>query len=84
MVVLDGGPCGATGRGGLGFFIFIGLNGVFLKQKCIRLMLEKLKIFLYRQYIVENICSLAFQRNGQIHGQSWDLQENLKNVTVLS
>jgi len=47
----------------LGFFIPSGLNGIFLKQKCIQLMHEKLTLFLYGQYVIGNICSLAFRRN---------------------
>ena len=38
------------------------LNGIFLNRNCIRLVCEKLTV--YGQYIVGNICSLAFRRVG--------------------
>jgi len=50
------------GRGGFGICHPIGLNDVFVEQKCIRLMLEKLTIFPYGQYIIGNVCLLAFQK----------------------
>jgi len=46
--VLDGGPRASRGRGGLwGFCLHwpIGFDGVFLKQKCILLVREKLTVF---------------------------------------
>jgi len=52
IVVLDGSTC--PKRRGFGGFLPIGLNGVlnvFLKQKCIRFVREKLTVFPYEQYI---------------------------------
>jgi len=45
-----------------------------------QLIREKLTIFPYEQYIVGNVCSLAFQRNGQFRDRSWGLWEICKNV----
>jgi len=56
MGLLDGGPRSPTGMGDLEFFVAVGVKGVFFKHKCIRLMHEKVTIFLYRQYIVVNVC----------------------------
>ena len=53
----------------LGVFIPIGLNGIFFTE-IIRLMRENLTIFLYGQYIVENICSLVFGRNSHVRDRS--------------
>jgi len=36
------------------------LNGVFWVYFCIRIVCEKLTIFLYGQNIIRNVCSLAF------------------------
>jgi len=61
----------------------IGLNGVFLTE-CIRLMRGKLTIFPYGQYIVGNICSLAFRRYSQFQDRSCGLRETCKSGTVIS
>jgi len=37
----------------------IGLNGIFVEEKCIQLVREKLTIFPYGQYIVGNFCLLT-------------------------
>jgi len=47
----------------------IGLNGrndELFAQKCIQLVREKLRIFLYGQYITENDVLLAFWRYSQV------------------
>ena len=63
MGVLEGGPCAPRGKR---FFVSIGFNGVFFKQKCIRLVREKLTTFLYGLYIIGINDSLAFQRYSQV------------------
>jgi len=87
MRLLDGGPCAPRGMGSFGDFHPIGLNGIFtvyLKQKCIRLMHEKLTIFPYKQCIFGISISLAFRKYSQVLGQWWGLQEICKNVTPIS
>jgi len=47
----------------LGFFLFpLVWIAYFLKQKCILLVCDRLTIFPRGQYIVGNVCSLAFRR----------------------
>ena len=78
MGVLDGVHM-PQGKGEvLGIFCSHWLEWYIFKQKCVRLMREKLTMFPYRQYIIGNVCSLAFQRNAQVQDQSWGLQEICK------
>ena len=61
-----------------------GRNNVLFAEKCIRLVCEKLTIFLYGQDIAGNVVSLAFCRYSQVQDRSGVLEEMYKNVTVIS
>ena len=54
-----------------------------VKQRCIRLVCEKLTIFPYGQHMGGNVFSLAFWRYSQVQDRSRGLQEICKNVTVI-
>jgi len=58
--------------------VSMGFNGVFVEQKCIQLVGEKVIIFPYGQYIIGIYISLVFQRYSQVRGQCWGLREFAK------
>ena len=64
MGVLDGGRGAARGKWRvqevLGSFLPLLFKWCIVKQKCIRLVCEKLIIFPHGQYMVGNVFSLAF------------------------
>jgi len=57
----------------------IGLNG-WNAEKCIWLVHEKLRIFLYGQYTIGNVLSLAFWRYSHVQDWSRGWGEMYKNV----
>ena len=60
--VLGGRPCASRGRVDLGVVCPIGpmVSKAYFEEKCIRRVREKLRLFLYEQYIIGNVFSLAF------------------------
>jgi len=63
MYVLDGGPCATGGSGGFGHFSPNWFEWHIFKTELYSTHAWKFTIFPYGQYIVANICSLAFGRN---------------------
>jgi len=47
-------------------------------------MCEKLTIYPYGQYIVENVFSFAFRQYSQIQDRNGGLREMCKNITVVT
>ena len=56
---------------------------VFLKQKYIRLVREKLTIFSYRQYIIGIVIYSSFLGCTLLRDRSWHLRDICSNVTVI-
>jgi len=54
----------------------------YFKEKCIRLVREKLTVFPYGQYTIGIYISLTFRRYSHVRDQCWGLREICKNVTV--
>jgi len=65
----------------------IGLNGrndILFTEKCIRLVCEKLTLFLYGQDIVGNVVLLVFWWYSRVQDRSGVFGEMYKNVTLIS
>jgi len=57
---------------------------VFLKQKCIRLVREKLTVFPYGQYIIQNRYLFLFLKMYFVTRSKFAFTRNLLNVVVIS
>ena len=81
--VLGGGPYASSESGGF-WGCLPPLTQWFqrpiFEDKCIRCVCEKLSLFPYVQYIVENFFSLAFWR----YSHKWGFAKYLQNVKLIS